>query len=68
MSVAEDVDEISTSAGAGAYLTKYAFKKPKKFGTGKLSKNYLNNKVRVRFDGNFVGTFRADRVKPVMDR
>lgn len=30
MSVAEDVDEISTSAGAGAYLTKYAFKKPKK--------------------------------------
>ena len=30
MRVAEDVDEISTSAGAGAYLTKYAFKKPKK--------------------------------------
>lgn len=30
MSVAEDVDEISTSSGAGAYLTKYAFKKPKK--------------------------------------
>ena len=30
MRVAEDVDEISTSAGAGAYLTKYAFRKPKK--------------------------------------
>ena len=30
MSVAEDVDEISTSGGAGAYLGKYAFKKPKK--------------------------------------
>ena len=26
----EDVDEMSTSGGAGAYLTKYAFKKPKK--------------------------------------
>ena len=26
----EDLDEISTSAGAGSYLTKYAFKKPKK--------------------------------------
>jgi len=25
-----EVEEISTSAGAGAYLTKYAFKKPKK--------------------------------------
>ena len=30
MSVAEDVDEVSTSGGAGAYLGKYAFKKPKK--------------------------------------
>ena len=26
----EEVEEISTSAGAGSYLTKYAFKKPKK--------------------------------------
>jgi hypothetical protein len=26
----EDIEEISTSAGAGSYLTKYAFKKPKK--------------------------------------
>ena len=26
----EDIDEMSTSAGAGSYLTKYAFKKPKK--------------------------------------
>jgi hypothetical protein len=26
----EEIDEISTSAGAGAYLTKYAFKLPKK--------------------------------------
>jgi len=26
----EEIDEMSTSAGAGAYLTKYAFKKPKK--------------------------------------
>jgi hypothetical protein len=26
----EDVDERSTSAGAGSYLSKYAFKKPKK--------------------------------------
>lgn len=30
MSVAEDVDEVSTSGGSGAYLGKYAFKKPKK--------------------------------------
>ena len=26
----DEIDEISTSAGAGAYLTKYAFRKPKK--------------------------------------
>ena len=26
----DEIDEMSTSAGAGAYLTKYAFKKPKK--------------------------------------
>ncbi len=26
----EEIDEMSTSAGAGSYLTKYAFKKPKK--------------------------------------
>jgi hypothetical protein len=26
----EEIDEISTSAGAGSYLTKYAFKLPKK--------------------------------------
>jgi len=26
----EDIDEMSTSAGAGSYLTKYAFKRPKK--------------------------------------
>ena len=26
----DKIDEMSTSAGAGAYLTKYAFKKPKK--------------------------------------
>ena len=26
----DEIDEMSTSAGAGAYLTKYAFRKPKK--------------------------------------
>ena len=26
----EEIDEMSTSAGAGSYLTKYAFRKPKK--------------------------------------
>ena len=30
MTMEEEVEEISTSAGAGAYLTKYAFRKPKK--------------------------------------
>lgn len=35
----EDVEEISTSAGAGAYLGKYAFKKPKKKKVDEASKN-----------------------------
>jgi hypothetical protein len=30
MTMEGEIDEMSTSAGAGAYLTKYAFKKPKK--------------------------------------
>ena len=30
MTMEGEIDEISTSAGAGSYLTKYAFKKPKK--------------------------------------
>ena len=30
MTMEGEVEEISTSAGAGSYLTKYAFKKPKK--------------------------------------
>jgi len=30
MTMEEEIDEMSTSAGAGAYLTKYAFKLPKK--------------------------------------
>jgi len=30
MTMEEEVEEMSTSAGAGAYLTKYAFRKPKK--------------------------------------
>ena len=37
------------------------------FGTGEIEQKLPNDKVRVRFDGNFVGTFRADRVKPVME-
>ena len=37
------------------------------FGTGEIEKELPNDKVRVRFDGNFVGTFRADRVKPVQE-
>jgi len=37
------------------------------FGTGEIEQELPNDKVRVRFDGNFVGTFRADRVKPVME-
>ena len=35
----EDVEEISTSGGAGSYLTKYAFKKPKKKKVDEASKN-----------------------------
>jgi len=35
------------------------------FGTGEIEKELPNDKVKVRFDSNFVGTFRADRVKPV---
>ncbi len=35
----EDIEEISTSAGAGAYLGKYAFKKPKKKKVDEASKN-----------------------------
>jgi len=109
-----EVDEISTSAGAGSYLTKYAFRKPKKkqkdimpeidegtcgydrdkngkklkgpgglgeaidlvhvydkdgsiFGTGEIIQKLPNDKVKVRFDGNFMGTFRADRVKPIQE-
>ena len=30
MTMEEEIDEMSTSSGAGSYLTKYAFKKPKK--------------------------------------
>jgi hypothetical protein len=30
MTMEGEIDEMSTSAGAGGYLTKYAFKKPKK--------------------------------------
>ena len=30
MTMEEEIDEMSTSAGAGSYLTKYAFRKPKK--------------------------------------
>jgi hypothetical protein len=30
MTMEEEIEEMSTSGGAGAYLTKYAFKKPKK--------------------------------------
>lgn len=37
------------------------------FGTGEIVKNLPNDKVKVRFDGNFMGTFRADRVKPVQE-
>jgi len=37
------------------------------FGTGEIEKELPNDKVRVRFDGNFIGTFRADRVKPVKE-
>ena len=37
------------------------------FGTGHIEKELPDDKVRVRFDGNFVGTFRADRVKPVKE-
>ena len=37
------------------------------FGTGEIEKELPDDKVRVRFDGNFVGTFRADRVKPVKE-
>ena len=37
------------------------------FGTGEIEKELPNDKVKVRFDGNFVGTFRADRVKPVKE-
>ena len=37
------------------------------FGTGEIEQELPNDKVKVRFDGNFVGTFRADRVKPVME-
>jgi len=37
------------------------------FGTGEIEKELPNDRVRVRFDGNFVGTFRADRVKPVQE-
>ena len=37
------------------------------FGTGEIIQKLPNNKVKVRFDGNFMGTFRADRVKPVME-
>tara|TARA_B000000557_G_scaffold264211_1_gene268880 strand:- start:203 stop:1096 length:894 start_codon:yes stop_codon:yes gene_type:complete len=35
----EDIEEISTSGGAGSYLTKYAFKKPKKKKVDEASKN-----------------------------
>ena len=34
-----DLGEISTSGGAGSYLTKYAFKKPKKKKVDEVSKN-----------------------------
>ena len=37
------------------------------FGTGEIIQKLPNDKVKVRFDGNFLGTFRADRVKPVME-
>ena len=37
------------------------------FGTGEIIQKLPNDKVKVRFDGNFMGTFRADRVKPVME-
>lgn len=37
------------------------------FGTGEIEQELPNDKVKVRFDGNYVGTFRADRVKPVME-
>ena len=30
MTMEEEIDEMSTSSGAGSYLTKYAFRKPKK--------------------------------------
>jgi hypothetical protein len=35
------------------------------FGTGEIIQKLPNDKVKVRFDGNFMGTFRADRVKPI---
>ena len=37
------------------------------FGTGEIIQKLPNDKVKVRFDGNFMGTFRADRVKPIKE-
>ena len=37
------------------------------FGTGEIIQKLPNDKVKVRFDGNFIGTFRADRVKPIKE-
>ena len=45
----------------------HVYKDGEIFGTGELVKDLGNGKVRVRFDGDSVGTFHSKNVKPVKE-